>query len=283
MLGGRCHGRRGWVGASSSCPAPARDGRQLLYLLRKDKQRPGALRGRVLPRSCRKGLVSSRATTAPCCASPGGAWSQVGTQNVGFSLQREAGKGTEAWSSLRSPRAKCGYLRGGLHGGQVAPGGTELLSPHATNIQLSGKLEAFPGCRETKVSVPCVLVLGAGDPCKPCHCSRQKIPRRTVSSSTSCQNCLQRGAGQEKPGRQAAWGSVGMPPAGLSPLLCHSPGPPRTSRCCGDLLNASPPPLASVYPAVSGGTGQGSTTSTRASGPGSAPGWMLHIQVHVCV
>lgn len=197
MLGGRCHGRRGWVGASSSCPAPARDGRQLLYLLRKDKQRPGALRGRVLPRSCRKGLVSSRATTAPCCVSPRGARSRVGTQSVGFSLQREAGKGTEAWSSLRSTRAKCGCIRGGLRGGQVALEGTELLSPCATNIQLSRKLEAFPGCSVT--------------------------------------------------------------------ALAH-PGHRGAVEIC-----SMPPPCLSL------------PTSTRASGPGSAPGWMLHIQVHVCV
>lgn len=32
-----------------SCPALKWDGQQLLYLLRKDKQRPGALRGWELP------------------------------------------------------------------------------------------------------------------------------------------------------------------------------------------------------------------------------------------
>lgn len=54
------HSGMGWARESYSCPAQKWDGQQLLYLLRKDKQCPGALRGRELPWSPSEGAHFSK-------------------------------------------------------------------------------------------------------------------------------------------------------------------------------------------------------------------------------
>lgn len=115
-----CRSRMGWASASYSCPAPKWDGRQLIYLLRKDKQHPGALQGRELPCSPGKGAHFSRRASlarmlcyAGCCQA--------------------------AWSS-RSPR------------GSPAPGQDEgqFLRRHLRESQRAQKRWLFPaeGCSE---------------------------------------------------------------------------------------------------------------------------------------
>lgn len=258
MLGGRCHGRRRWAGASSSCPAPARDGRQLLYLLHKDKQRPGALRGRMLPRSCRKGLLFLQSHSTVLreprgCKEPGGHPKRRLFPAKGSSEGAAKRLGPACGAQEQNVAASgVACVVGRLLAGRWLRRGQSSCHPV---LPTPSSVASFPWLRGDKGLCPlcpgvgcrcwCSSPRGAGDLCKPCSCSRRKSPRKSRQLL-----CLLPKLPPERSWAGKTWqagsqkGSVGMPPAGPSPVLCHGPGPPRTSRCCGDLLDATPPCLS---------------------------------------
>lgn len=131
---------------SYSCPALKWDGRQLLYLLCKDKQRPGALRGRELPCSSREeAQFSGRASlermlhSAGCHQAARSSSNPKGHQCCGRTrdgFSRDAhGEPGELWWLFR--KKGCMWRRGQ----RLSPGCSEWL--FAQMVQGKGRIQLF--------------------------------------------------------------------------------------------------------------------------------------------